>query len=38
MGIAARHKISTEYDLQERIRVLETHYDEVIDEKRAQTH
>ena len=37
MGLAARRKISTEYDLRQRIRALETHYDEVVEEKRAQT-
>ncbi len=35
MGLAARAKMVNEYDIIERVRVLETHYDEVIAAHRA---
>ncbi len=37
MGMAARKKIETEYCLEKRVEVLETHYDEVIAQKAGRS-
>lgn len=35
MGVAARAKMEREYDIVQRVRVLEDHYDEVLDQRRV---